>query len=72
VNPCSQLLPLVECGAHRVPVLHGALVPSFPFLAEGAGTRNGASTRAGTIRVAMGRRALAFEDKPNNSREQVQ
>jgi hypothetical protein len=42
------------------------------LLAEGAGTRNGASTRAGTIRVAMGRRALAFEDKPNNSCEQVQ
>jgi hypothetical protein len=44
----------------------------FFFLAGGARTRGGASTAVETNHPATGRHALAFKEKPNNLRKQVQ
>jgi hypothetical protein len=47
-------------------------VPCLPFLAEGTKIRGSASTWAGTTRSPMAHRASAFEEKPNNTCEQMQ
>jgi hypothetical protein len=60
-------LTLVERGAHRAPTFHKALVPHFLFSVGATETRGGTSMRVGTTRLAMGRRASAFEEKPNNA-----
>jgi hypothetical protein len=68
----TRPLALAEHGALAAPVFLGALVPRFPFLTGGVRIRDNTSARAGTTRPPMGRRALAFEEKPNNAREQMQ
>jgi hypothetical protein len=68
----SRPLTLVERGARAMPIFLRALAPCFPFLARGTGIRGSASTRVGTTRPPMGRRASAFKEKPNNTREQIQ
>jgi hypothetical protein len=72
IDFCPQPLTLVERGARATPVFFGALAPRFPFLAGGTGRRGSASTRAGTTHPSMIRRASAFEEKPNNTCEQMQ
>jgi hypothetical protein len=72
MDPRPRPLTLEECGARRVPAFHRASMTHFFFLAGGAGTRGGASTAVETNHPATGRHALAFEEKPNNSRKQVQ
>jgi hypothetical protein len=65
-------LTLLEHGARCAPVFLGALAPCFPFLARGTERSGGASARAGTTLPSTGYRASAFEEKPNNTREQAQ
>jgi hypothetical protein len=67
-----QSLTLAEHRARATSVFLGALAPHFPFLARGAGIRASASARAGTTHPPMGRHASTFEEKPNNTREQMQ
>jgi hypothetical protein len=65
-------LTLVERGAWAAPVFLRALAPHFPFLVGGTGIRGNASAWEGTTRPPMGHNASAFEEKPNNTREQMQ
>jgi hypothetical protein len=64
-------ITLVERGAHWEPTYHKALAPCFLFSVGATETRGGASMRVGTTRLAMGHRASAFEEKPNNAHKRV-
>jgi hypothetical protein len=72
VNFHPRPLILAERGARAASVFLRALALCFSFLDEGARIRGSASTRAGTTQPLMGRRASTFEEKPNNTREQMQ
>jgi hypothetical protein len=65
-------LALAEHGARAAPVFLEALAHHFPFLAGGVRIRGSASAQAGTTHPPMGHRASAFEEKPNNTHEQMQ
>jgi hypothetical protein len=72
VDFCLRPLTLAERGARATLVFFRALALCFPFLAGGARIRGSTSTRAGTTHPPMGRCASTFEEKPNNTREQMQ
>jgi hypothetical protein len=71
-DPCLRPLTLAERGPRRVLVFPEAPPPRVLFLEKGARARGGASVLIGRTGPATGCRACAFEEKPNNSRKQVQ